>query len=229
MNSQLTSEMISEEELRARLTNYEDPFVERKVHGDIGDCLKTAVAFANSLPDGMPGVIFIPVRNDGTVQPGYNLDELQRSVSKRLSSAYPDLYYFQRVVTVGSEQVIAVVVPGSPERPHFAGQAFVRDGSQSVKASRSQFDALIARRTSIVEELTKQVGKPVRLNWLRQPNSTGKLVTNMFDAEILACTQWWVTLKYFRGPDWCTETYSLRRVHLSFDHIRERLILEVQM
>ncbi len=51
-DSSIPGELISELELRARLTNFEDPFVERKVSGDIKDCLKTAIAFANTLPNG---------------------------------------------------------------------------------------------------------------------------------------------------------------------------------
>lgn len=225
---QIGSDMISEKELQARMTNFEDPFVERKVHGDIKDCLKTVIAFANSLPNGLPGVLFIPVKNDGTIQSGFDLDELQRSISKRLSDAYPDIYYFQRIISVDGRQAVAVVVPGSPQRPHFAGHSYVRDGSQSVKASARQFDALVARRSSLVEELLRWVGKPVTMNWLRPHNMGGPRVINIYESEILACTQWWVTLRYVDGPNPKTETYSLNRVQLSFDHKKDRLILEIE-
>lgn len=229
MNEQhIRSDMISENELRSRLTNFEDPFVERKVHGDIKDCLKTVIAFANSLPNGLPGVLFIPVKNDGTIQVGFDLDELQRSISKRLSEAYPHIYYFQRIVSVDGHQAVAVVVPGSPERPHFAGHAYVRDGSQSVKASARQFDALVARRSSLVEEVSKWLGRPVTMNWLRPHYMGGPRVVNVYDSEILACTQWWVTVRYVDGPSPKTETYSLNRVQLSFDHKNDRLILEIE-
>src|SRR5882762_207377 len=99
-NDEISEGMISETELRARFRNFEDPFVERKVAGDIKDCLKTALAFANTLPTGMPGVMFIPARDDGTVQVGVNLDDLQRNISKRLVEAFPELIYFQRIVTI---------------------------------------------------------------------------------------------------------------------------------
>src|SRR5713226_1727481 len=106
---------LSDQELLTRLHNSEDPYVERKSINDHKDFLKTAVAFANTLPDGIPGVIFIPVTNDGKIQAA-DLDQLQKKVSERLAPAYPNLIYFQRILNVGNDQVIAVLVPGSPAR-----------------------------------------------------------------------------------------------------------------
>jgi len=226
-SDQISEPMISDTELRARFRNFEDPFVERKVAGDIRDCLKTALAFANTLPNGMPGVLFIPVRNDGTIQTGVNLDDLQRSISKRLADAFPDLLYFQRIVTITEEQVVAVVVPGSLERPHFAGHAYVRDGSSSVKASRQQFDALVARRSSLVEEIHRWIRKPVSLLFIRPDGMGGPRVHNTYDAAVAACNQW-VTLEYNPQPAPAMESFSLHRVQLSYDHKRDRLAIEVQ-
>jgi hypothetical protein len=41
-------------------------------------------------------------------------------------------------------------VAASPARPHFAGPAFVRVGSQSQKASEKKFNELIDRRNNLV-------------------------------------------------------------------------------
>ena len=49
---------LSDEDIRRRLTDIEDSTVERKTASDYWDCLKTAVAFSNSLPVGDPGIIF---------------------------------------------------------------------------------------------------------------------------------------------------------------------------
>lgn len=59
---------LTDQELLARLRNFEDPFVERKSAGDHKDFIKTAVAFANTLPIGVPGVLFVPATNDGKIQ-----------------------------------------------------------------------------------------------------------------------------------------------------------------
>jgi predicted HTH transcriptional regulator len=80
------------EELFARLRNLEDQFVERKSLGDGRDWLKTIVAFANSTPIGYPALLFIGVRNDGTVeQHSTNWDTLQIKLMKEVAEAYPPI------------------------------------------------------------------------------------------------------------------------------------------
>lgn len=83
---------LSDEDIRRRLTDIEDSTVERKTASDYRDCLKTAVAFSNSLPVGDPGIIFVGVYDDGRVQDGQNLEDLQKNVSKELSKVYPPIY-----------------------------------------------------------------------------------------------------------------------------------------
>lgn len=197
---------LSDRELLARLRNFEDPFVERKVDGDLKDCLKTAVAFANTLPNEMPGVLFIPVKNDGTVKPGVDLDLLQRKISDKLADAYPPLSYFQRIIVADDIPLVAVIVGGSSERPHFSGPAFVRDGSKTVQASRQQFDLLVARRQSVVEELRRWIGKVVSYVVVRPPNMGGPRIHNRYEATVVECNQWYVTLEYQRA----TETRIVR-------------------
>jgi predicted HTH transcriptional regulator len=62
------AEMLSDQELFLRLSNFEDYFVERKSKGDTRDITKTAVAFANSAPIGYPAVLFVGVKDDGTIE-----------------------------------------------------------------------------------------------------------------------------------------------------------------
>ena len=134
---------LSDEDLLGRLSNFEDPFVERKVHSDIKDVLKTAVAFANSLPPDTPGVLYMPVKNDGTIQDGFDLDNLQIKISSQINKAYPPISYLQKIIRRGSQQVVAVLVWGSNIRPHFAGPAYVRHGSQSVSATEQLYQELL--------------------------------------------------------------------------------------
>lgn len=219
---------LSDRELLARLRNVEDPFVERKVDGDLKDCLKTAVAFANTLPNGIPGVLFIPVKNDGTVKTGIDLDLLQRRISERLASAYPALHYFQRIIEADGNPLIAVIVPGSSERPHFSGPAFVRDGSKTVQASAEQFERLIARRQSVVEELQKWLGKTVSYTVVRPQNMGGPRIHNRFNASVVECNQWYLTLEIQDNNQLRRESFALRRVVLSFDDANSRPSVEVE-
>ena len=60
--------MAKNDELLARLNNKEDNFTERKLESAGSyEFRKTIVAFANSVPENQTGILFIGVRNDGTV------------------------------------------------------------------------------------------------------------------------------------------------------------------
>ena len=52
---------LSDADLLARMKNFEDHLVERKTVKDEKDWKKTAVAFANSVPVGLPAVLYIGV------------------------------------------------------------------------------------------------------------------------------------------------------------------------
>jgi hypothetical protein len=92
MENDSFSTIPTDDELRMRIRNFEDSFVERKTLGDSKDWLKTAVAFANSAPVGFPAILYLGVRDDGTPEPqafDSNLEDLQQSFSKKLKPAYP--------------------------------------------------------------------------------------------------------------------------------------------
>lgn len=127
---------LADEDILARLDNVEDSFVERKTEGDSGDWLKTVVAFANSVPIGFPALLFIGVKDDGTIQGLANADSLQRKLSGKINEAYPVPYHCSEVLEKDGKKFLAVVVPGSENRPHFAGRSYVREGSESVPRRR---------------------------------------------------------------------------------------------
>ena len=156
---------LSDQDLLLRLRTFEDSFVERKSSSDKGGWLRTVVAFANSAPVGAPAVLFIGVADDGTIQSDINLETVQQKFSSVISKAYPPIATFPKVLEQGGKQFLAVIVPGSPERPHFAGRAYIRDGSQTKKASEPQFAELIAQRNSKARELLKWKGKGILLRF----------------------------------------------------------------
>lgn len=80
------------------------------------------------------------VDDDGSAQQGpEKLEELSKSVSDTLERAYPPIYFDIRPLHVGDRACLAVVIPGSDRRPHFAGRAYVRNGPQTTDASETQF------------------------------------------------------------------------------------------
>jgi predicted HTH transcriptional regulator len=212
----------TDEELLLQLKNFEDNFVERKTVSDSKDWLKTAVAFANSVPVGYPAVMFVGVRNDGTVQTAQvNLETLQRSISEEINKAYPMIYHLHRVLRDSSgNPFIAVIIPGSAERPHFAGQAYIRVGSDSKPASEPQFQNLIAQRQGKTYELLKWKGEPINLVYRDDPK---RLLFKPGSLILEDCNQFYLTYS-IEGQ---RTSISLSNVNLSFDDKWNCLKLEV--
>jgi hypothetical protein len=206
------------EEMLLWLRDPEHTFVERKVFSDSKDWLKTVVAFANSTPIDYPAVLYIGVRNDGEPEEkSADLDSIQRSLSEKVSVAYPTIYYETKILNVGRRYVLAVIVPGSPTRPHFAGPAYIRDGSKTVNASKEQFDQLIAQRNGKAYKILEWKGKAVSYGNIRRgeahPSSYGH-------GSVVDCNQFYVTLD-LNGR----VSFPLDRIEISFDDKGNRLEL----
>src|SRR5580658_3012702 len=149
----------------------EDHFVERKTFGDWRkDAVKTVVAFANSLPIGQPGFLFIGVKNNGEVEDGdSNIEGIQTKLADLLKRIYPRVPYIAKALYEHGRAYLAVVVRGSEFRPHFAGPSYVRDGSRSIEASEAHYELLIAERRSKVREILKWKDRMV---WVDQRRRT---------------------------------------------------------
>src|SRR6266568_3571311 len=214
---------LSDLDLLTRLRKFEDPFSERKAASDISDVLKTAVAFANTLPIDIPGVIFIPAKDDGSIQDNIDLDDLQKKITRRLNNAYPPLPTTYRVLRSGEQQVVAIMVFGSKDRPHFSGPAFVRRGSETRNASESEFASLIAQRSSKSYEISKWIGKRIRVKFRTPPSQIA--LTQLPFGELLECTAFYVVVNIFeRGP----YSASLSNIEISFDPGEKCLVLEIE-
>jgi len=223
---------LTDQDVLFRLSAFEDAFVERKTVSDSKDWLKTVVAFANSAPVGDPAILFIGVRNDGQIEGNANLDSLQRTLSEKLALAYPPIYCLPKVLQQNGKQFLAVIIPGSADRPHFAGPAYVRDGSQSIVSSAKQFDRLIAERNSKTYDILKWKEKTVTLKRPEKQElyggSTRLIPANWFPVTLLDCNQFFVTLRSVKQID-AVASFPLGTVELNFDHVEKRLelILEV--
>src|SRR5438270_3560686 len=141
---------MTDEELKCRLSDFEDGWTERKENiKGTDDIRKTLVAFANSVPDGDEAVLFVGVADDGNITGVENPEKTQNSISKTASEwCYPPIKHTVRVIGANGKRVIAVMVQASHNKPHFAGPAFIRSGSQSKKASEEVFNQLVASRIS---------------------------------------------------------------------------------
>lgn len=208
----------TDEELANWLANTENAFIERKTSSDSRDWLKTVVGFANSAPAMYPAILYIGVKDDGSPeQKQADLDSVQKTLGERVRHAYPTVYYVTRILKVAGRELLAVIVPGSPNRPHFAGPAYVREGSVTVEASKDQFELLIAMRNSKASKILDWRGRVVTIGQLRKgehrPGSFGQ-------ATVIDCNQFFVTLKV-------SDLFflSLDRLEISFDGSSQRLAI----
>lgn len=149
---------MTDDELRKRILDYEDGWTERKEKGvSSEDVCKTLVAFANSLPDGEEAILFIGVSDKGEIRGVDNPEKMQKMV-RRLANdwCYPPINQTSRVIEENSKWIVAVIVRSSKDRPHFAGPAFVRKGSESVNASAKEYEELIASRNSKTRSILQE-------------------------------------------------------------------------
>jgi hypothetical protein len=223
---------LSDVDILSRLTNFEDAFVERKSTNDSKDVLKTAVAFANSTPIGYPAILFYGVTDKGEPEGKANLDSLQKTISDKLADAYPAIYYLPRVLQQNGKQFLAVIIPGSEERPHFAGHSFIREGSKSVSASKEQFDRMIAERNSKVREIRKWINKVItcRLAPGQGFTSGNRLYRGGSEtvAPVRDCNSFYATVNLGDDSDPYVYAYPLNFVDISYDCETNRLLLVAQ-
>jgi hypothetical protein len=213
---------LNEADLLARMRNFEDHLVERKVVKDERDWKKTAVAFANSVPVGLPAVLYIGVRDTGEIEtPQHNLDEVEKKFNRHMEKVYPRIAYVPKIVTDNGRQALAIVIPGSELRPQFAGLSYVRRGSESLESSEEQFSELIAQRNHKTALLLQSKGKGVTV-FIRTGDSEIPWPTS---TVLVGCNQFYVTLKKFDHEP--PHSFPLSRVEINFDNLRNTLQLEI--
>src|ERR1700723_954840 len=127
---------------------WEDGLLERKVESDLKDLLKTLVAFSNSVRPGHTATILIGERDDGTIQGVKNPDNIQKAVREECEKIYPPIVWRSRVYEKDHKPCVQVEIEYDGETPHFGGAAWIRHGSESVRATDQLFQKLIEFRNS---------------------------------------------------------------------------------
>lgn len=228
---------LTDTDLLLRLAKTEDNFVERKTENDLKDCLKTAVAFANTTPIGYPAILFVGVRDNGQVEGVTNPDNIQKSLSDKIAQAYPPIYMLTRVLkTKDGKQVLAVIIPGSENRPHFAGKAYIRDGSKSVPSSESQFRVLIAQRNDKARMILESKGKVVTVEIQQTEYEIApysghpipRTKRTKFEQVVIDCNQFYVSLQSHGLRPEAPKAYPLSAIEVNFDHKRDRLMVLIK-
>lgn len=224
MDSVDYSSILSDTEILRRLRDVEDSFTERKSFGDFHkDVAKTVCAFANSAPFGYPCILYIGVRNDGTLETHSDdeLDRVQQTLTKKCGAIYPPVYTLQKVLTgPGGVKIVAVVIPGSSNRPHFTGPAYMRKGSESFEASEEMLNGLIADRSSKAYKVRTWIGKEVVVSYC---SPSGVLRDER--CLLVDCNQFYLTYKELDYTPHQIKSWPLSRFDLSYHHERTALRL----
>jgi hypothetical protein len=215
---------LNEDDLLRLLHSTEHSFAERKTIGDHKDWAKTIVAFANSLDSSQDGVLFIGAKDDGEIETNAtNLDKLQKTLSERMSRIYPPIYHTTKTVKDGDRECLAVIVPGSTAKPHFAGQPYLRRLSETVIATPDQYDSLLATRTSKARELQQWIDRDITIvEFKRSPGIAYQVLENVKVGKVITCNQFYLSV-LLNGQKW---SYALSSFEISYDHTHDRLRIE---
>jgi Putative DNA-binding domain len=226
MEETIPNMRLSDADLLIRLTNPEDQFTERKSASDKRGWVRTAVGFANAAPIGYPAVLFVGARPDGTPENIItNFDEYQQTFSGELGQAYPPIPHFPKILAIDNKSVLAIIIPGSPDRPHFAGHSYIRVGSETREASEEQFLVLLAERNGKARKILEWKGKEITVRFVERMSMAGYSNERGGSCPfvIAECNQHYVTLEHGGVKD----SVSLESVRISYDYQQNRLRLEV--
>ena len=165
--------MLKQQELAKLVHLPESDWVERKESlPHTLELRKTLVAFANSVPEGEHAILFIGVTDKGVITGISNTDKAQKDVIDTATNhCYPPVKCETTVVQVGAANVVAVVVQRSQNRPHFTGQAYIRRGSRSIRASEEVFADMVASQNDKARVILNHVGRVVSVRETNNPTA----------------------------------------------------------
>ena len=158
--------MLSDPQLVERILSGEDSVTEFKPEGTSSrDIRKTLVAFANTVPEAGIAVLFIGIVNGKDIVGVRNADELQKTVRKICTEeCYPEVVHVTRVLSHQGKHILTVMIGYSSRRPHFAGSAYVRVGSESVRATEQVYEDLISSRNDKARRILPFKGKEISVH-----------------------------------------------------------------
>ena len=211
----------------------EDSLREKKVESDLKDLLKTMVAFANSVAPGDTAQVYIGERDDGTVQGVTNSDNIQKSIKKSADEIYPEIYYRTEVYEREGKKCVRLEIKHNGLAPHFGGSAWVRRGSQTVKATEVLYQQMVELRQSKAQVMFQWVNKYITIHWINATRTEQRLNTlyqfGREEATLVSVNGHWATFRVHLANSGqsidCSE--PIEKLLLSWDDGNGRLKVEV--
>lgn len=204
-----------------RVLPWEDHLLERKTERGLKDLRKTAVAFANSVRPDHIAEILIGECNDGAVPGVTNADQLQRNIRIELDEIYPAIEWRQTVYEKEGKSCIRIEIEYDGEAPHFADAAWIRQGSETVRASDVMLQKLIELRSSKVRELSLWLNKTVTVSWSMVSAPVALVNWGKFPCDVTKVNQFFATFK--KWGENRSKSEPLQWLDLSWDDENDRL------
>jgi hypothetical protein len=218
----------------------EDSLREKKVESDLKDLLKTMVAFANSVAPGDTAQIFIGEKDDGTVQGVTSTDNIQKRVTQDAEKIYPEIYYKTEVYEREGKQCVRVDIKRNELAPHFGGPAWVRRGSETIKATEQLYQQMVEQRLNKMWVLLQWLGKEVTVTGTQAPINPYEPLSRVREQEwsvgvhqtmLKVVNAHWVTFSLLASQQVLTrpeKSEPIEKLMLSWDDQRQRLKVVVQ-
>lgn len=142
-----------------------------------------------------------------------------------MQAPYPPIYYLTKILERDGKQFLAVIIPGSPDRPHFSGPSYVRRGSHTFVASEVDYPQMIASRLDKARELLAWKHKAISVDHMRTEHihSLGPVASQQ-EMTIVDCNGFFATFKY--GGSYY-QSVPLKRIEISYDNDKQRLKIEL--
>jgi hypothetical protein len=205
--------MDLDEEILQRLTNTEDHLTERKSKPHRDQCTEAMVAFANSALPNKAGILYVGVDDKGEVLHDKAPESWQHHITAWGNGCFPELPVIPRTLIKDGKEFLAVVVPRSEVRPHFARPAFKRQGAKTIPASHQEIDEWIAYRNSKVRFILDWKDKTVHVQQ-RKEGIGGSLFDESGEYTLLNCNPWFVTAQKHGGLQ---KTFPLSAIDLKMN------------
>ncbi len=217
---------------------WEDGLLERKTEAyDDEAFLKTIVAFANSVRPEHTAIILIGERDNGKIVGVIDPDKFQMRLHKIAKQIYPAIVWRSQIYEKDGKHCVRVEINYSGETPHFGGIAWVRKGSETVKATDEVFQRLIDLRSSKVRELAKWLDKEITIiaeksrplpnhrNYLYFLDVSGNPMSERESFTLKTVNNFWITIQD-KNKD--SHSEPIDRVQLSFDNEKNRLFVIIK-
>src|SRR5438093_2489417 len=133
------------------------------------------------------------------------------------NGCFPELPVIPRTLTKDGKEFLAVVVPLSEARPHFARPSFKRQGAKTIPASQQETDEWIAYRNSKAPFILDWKHKTIHLQQLKE-GIGGSIFDESGAYTLIDCNPWFVTLhKLGSGVQ---KTFPLSAVDLKMNDVK---------